>query len=216
MQWLMFRGLPKFAPSPPKRWVSYNPGDRDNSNSHHNHWIIITYYVNSQLLRNSVYMSLRYTWRHATTQTQISKLSMLLHVGLVWRGAHNLVIWYEGLMWSLFLIKHLFLTGVWQGYLSIRNAKKTHVMVRLYTIWGSLINMFGRAYAIVSREWEFSRSTSCNFCLSTPVLKLETTIFVIWNCSSNDNTSWFDPTGNIVQGVGSAHNRVMHFSVKWP
>ena len=83
----------------------------------------------------------------------------------------------------------LILIGVWQGLQSRRNAKKTCVMVRLNTIIGSVINMFGMAYAIVSRERESSRSTSCNFCLSTPVLKLETTIFMIWNCSSNDNTS---------------------------
>ena len=46
---------------------------------------------------------------------------------------------------------------------------------------GSIVKTMGRTYAIILREGIFTL-THQNYCISAPILKLETTIYVILNC----------------------------------
>lgn len=66
------------------------------------------------------------------------------------------------------------------------------------TILGFIVSTIGRAYVIEWRE-RFFTLTSYN-------LKLESTIFVIRNCASDEWIPEADPVVIYVCGVGSAHN----------
>ena len=56
------------------------------------------------------------------------------------------------------------------------------VLEYLDTIIGSIVGTIGKAYMIIQREQRIFTLVSCNFYISTPIMKLEMTVCVIHSC----------------------------------
>lgn len=107
---------------------------------------------------------------------------------VMFEGPFQIHVNYVGLIWSLFLFKRSYLSEMWQGLQLRTDTKKRWVTMRMCSneneneLCALIVDIYNwESIHDHLKNKKISNQTSYFFCTSTPLLKLEMTVFVIHN-----------------------------------
>ena len=127
---------------------------------------------------------------------------------------------YVGLLWSLIIIEHLYLSGIWQGFW-LRTEPERHLLwgdwilcaQNIDTILGAIVGIKGRTLCESLKERIFSLWPPITFTIQLQSWTWNDNLCGLSQLSTRWDNFRSDLPAKIVCGIGNAHNRVRYLNL---